>query len=350
MTLVGSSGHRVSRTRLRTTVRHPRLMVGVAAVVLVLLAMLSLGVGSRGIDPEVVWRAIVAFDPRDDAQLVVRELRVPRTLLAFVVGPALGIAGALTQTLTRNPIADPGLLGINGGAAFMVAVGIVAFGVSTVVEQVAFACLGAALAGALVVVVGGVLERRADPARLVLSGAAISVVLLSATRITLINWPDAFTTYRGWDVGSLQGRGYEILAIVAVPVVVGAIIAWLGSRVFDSLLLGADVARSLGVDLGRVWATGSILVVVLCGIATAAAGPIAFVGLMAPHLVRPLVGVGHRRLIPASAVAATVILLLADLIGRVVQAPGEVGVGVVVGVIGGPVFVMLVRSQRLGRR
>ena len=317
------------------------------AVLLVGVVLVSFVVGEKNVALSDTLAAVVAFDPGNNDHLLVRHLRVPRTLLAVIVGCALGVAGAVMQALTRNPLADPGILGVNAGAAAAIAAAIAFLGTTDVVDYMWFGLLGAAVAGGAVYLLGG-LRRGTDPVRVVLAGAALTVVLQALTQVVLINSEEAvFDQFRHWTVGSLQGRGFAVLAPVAALVGFGLLLAATLVRALDAAVLGSDISRALGVDPLRVWGLSALAVIVLAGGATAAAGPIGFVGLTAPHLARSLTGPDHRWVIPYSMLLSAVLVVGSDAIGRVVARPGEVGVGIVVALIGGPFFVYLVRRGKL---
>ncbi len=308
---------------------------------------LSITVGSRDISLETVWQALTAFDPTNTEHLLIRQSRIPRALIAVVVGLALGTAGTIMQSLTRNPLAEPGLLGINSGAAAAIAVGISFFGIVSVSGYLVLGLIGAAIASALVFLLGGV-RRGTNPVRLVLSGAALTAVLSALTQIVLLNSPEnVYDRYRHWMVGSLAGRGTDVLVAVIVLVALGLVMAYTLSRSLDVVSLGEDAGRALGASPNRVWMTAGLVVVVLAGAATAGAGPIVFLGLAAPHLARLIVGVDHRWLLLYSAAIAAVIITCADVLGRVLAPPAEVPVGIMVAIIGGPFFIALVRRRKL---
>ncbi|RLP70682.1 iron ABC transporter permease [Mycetocola reblochoni] len=319
-------------------------------MLLVALVMVSLAVGSREIPLADVVHALLHRDPADDQNLVVWELRVPRTVLAVLTGAALGVAGVIMQAITRNPLADPGLLGVNAGAAVAVAVGISVFGVTAVGGYVWFALGGALLSSGVVYLLGRAHDAGTNPIRLVLAGAALTVVLGSVTSVLLISGTDtAFDDYRNWATGSLQGRGFEVLPVIAVATVLGLLLAVLIARPLDQAALGTELSTALGMNHRRTWIIAVAAVVVLAGTATAAAGPIGFVGLAAPHISRLLVGQGHRWLLPCSVLVAAIVMLAADVLGRVVVAPGEIGAGVMTALIGAPFFIALVRRRRVAK-
>ncbi|WP_229383406.1 FecCD family ABC transporter permease [Microbacterium allomyrinae] len=337
-----------SAIRRRGSRRAVAVIAGVA--ILVVLTVLSVLVGSRPIDPAVVWAAVTRPDATNDAHLVVTELRLPRTALAIVVGAALGVAGAIMQALTRNPLAEPGILGVNAGAAAAVATGIaVTGGAFGTLGLFGFSFAGAAVAALAVAALGGIFRRGADPVRLTLAGVAFGVTLSAYTQTLLINFPSVFDTFRHWAVGSVQGRGGE-LVLPAVAIIVPAIVlAALLGRSLNAVAMGQDVARSVGANPRSVLGVGAVLVVLLAGAATAVAGPIGFVGLTAPLAVRLLVGPDYRWIVPLSALFAAVLVLGADIIGRVLLPPAELETSIVTAIIGAPVFIALARRRRLMR-
>jgi len=330
-----------------TPISHRGLLLGML-VALVPLAALSLAVGSRLVPVGTVVEALRAFDPTDDAHLVVWELRVPRTLIAVLAGGCLGLAGALMQTLTRNALAEPGTLGVNSGAAAGVVVGLAITGAASVNVYVWFAFLGAGIASLVVHRLGRAGEAGVNPVRLVLAGAGLSVMLSSVTMVVILSSPQTvFDSFRNWATGSLQGRGWDSVPVAAGCLLIGIVLAGVLAGPLNSVALGPDLAAALGVDTRRTWALTNLAVLILAGGATAVAGPIAFVGLAAPHVARAALGTDHRWLLPGSALVAVFVLLLADVLGRVVIHPGEVGAGVMTALIGAPFFVLLVRRGRV---
>lgn len=327
--------------------RRRRLGVVPLVIAIAVTMFFSACIGVREIALADTWQAIFAFDPEDSAHLLVFHQRIPRALLSVVVGLALGVAGVIMQSLTRNPLAEPGILGVNGGAALAIATGISFFGIANVFGYMLLGFVGAAAAGVAVYLLGGV-RRGTNPVRLVLAGAAFSVVMTALTQFVLVNGPeDVFDRYRHWMVGSLAGRGYDVLAAVAPVVALGLVAAFFLSRALDAAMLGEDLSKSLGGNPSRVWALSGVVVIVLAGAATAAAGPIAFLGLAAPHLARLVVGVDHRWVLPYSALISAFLLVFADTLGRALPVAGEVSVGIMVALLGGPFFVYLVRRRRM---
>lgn len=312
------------------------------------LAIVSFAVGSRPISLAETWTAVTAFDPAQNAHLLVREVRIPRTLLAIVVGSALGLAGALMQALTRNPLAEPGILGVNAGAAIAVAAGIAFLGATTPAALMVAGFIGAAAASMLVYLLGRAHDAGTNPVRLVLAGAGISVMLGAGTTIIILAGDEQrLKSYAAWATGSLQGRGYDVLPWVAATALIAFALALPTSSSLDSLALGQDLGQALGLRMRTTWVVGSTSVLLLAGAATAAAGPVAFIGLAAPHIARLVVGPNHRRLLPFSMMLGALLLLFADVLGRVVVAPAEIGAGVMSALIGAPFFIALARRRKL---
>lgn len=326
---------------------RPLLLILLLALILPLGA-LGLMIGSRVIEPATVLLALRDFQPTDDEHLIIRELRLPRTLLAVTAGACLGLAGALMQSLTRNALAEPGTLGVNAGAAAGVVLGLAFSGGASIFVYVWFAFAGAGIAALIVHRLGRAGEQGVNPVRLVLAGAGLSVMVQSLTTIMVLADPEGlYDSFRSWMTGSLEGRGWESLPVVLTSLVVGAGLCLLLSGALNSVSLGADLATSLGVNIRLTWSATNLAILILAGAATAAVGPIAFVGLAAPHIARSLVGQDHRWLLPYAAVIAALVLLVADILGRVVVFPGELGAGIMTALIGAPFFIMLVRRGRV---
>lgn len=315
-----------------------------AVGVLVVALGLSVAVGSRVVAPAELWHAFTAPDGSLADQIVI-DLRMPRTLAAVVVGVALGLAGALIQAFTRNPLGDPGILGVDAGAALFVAFG-VGLGASAPTQYLPWAFAGALVVTALVYAIGAVGRGGPDPVRLTLAGVAVGAVLLGITNALMLLSPVTFARLRGWNAGSFVERGYDVLLPVIPFVVVGALIALGSARSLNALGLGDDLASALGARVMRTRVLSVVAVTLLAGSATAVAGPIAFVGLMAPHVARWIVGPDQRWILPYSLVIAPSVLLVSDVVGRVVLWPGEVPVGIVTAFIGAPVLIHLVRRAR----
>ncbi|MET7397862.1 iron ABC transporter permease [Dactylosporangium sp. NPDC005572] len=322
--------------------------LAVLCAVLAVVAFLSVTQGSRDISLSEVLHALGGVD--DDGSInstVTLELRVPRTLLGILVGAALGVAGAILQGVTRNPLADTGIMGINAGAAVLVVFAVTVLGVHGIGVSIWFAFAGAILATVLVYAIASLGREGATPVKLALAGAAVTAGLTSVTTGIVMTNIDALNELRFWQVGSLAGRYAPVLTGVA-PFLIVALLASLGfGRALNGLALGEDVARGLGQRVGRTRAAAFVVVAVLAGAATAACGPIVFVGLVVPHLARLICGPDYRWILPYSMLLAPIVLLLCDVVGRVVAAPDELQVGVVLGVLGAPAFVAVVRYGKL---
>lgn len=319
----------------------------VAAGLLVVVAFASVAYGSKSIPLAVVWDAFWDYDPTLNDHLIVRSLRVPRTAIGLSVGVALGLSGAVMQGVTRNPLADPGILGIEAGASLAVVVGIYTFGVGSLTGYVWFAFVGAAVASVVVYTLGSMGRGGATPVKLALAGAAMAWMLSSLTSAILLLDMATLDQFRFWVAGSLAGRDATVAVQVLPFIAVGIVLALASARSLNALALGDDVARSLGQRVQIARAVSALAVVVLCGAAVAAAGPIGFVGLTIPHIARAICGPDYRWVLPWSMVLAPALLLSADILGRVVARPGELQVGIVTAVLGAPFFIVLVRRRKL---
>ncbi|WP_402463435.1 FecCD family ABC transporter permease [Isoptericola aurantiacus] len=339
---------------LSTATRTPppavrrRWVVAGAVVLLLVLVVASVALGSRSIAPGTVLDAVLHPDPTDDEHRTVQILRIPRTVLILVVGAALGAAGTVMQAMTRNPLAEPGLLGINAGAAAGVVTGAVLTGALTDWSFL-FALAGAAVAAVAVHTLGGASGGGGNPVRLVLAGVALTAVLGAYTSALLVSYPRIFERFRFWDAGSFQGPAADVLAPTVALVGVGLVLALGLTRSLNALALGGDLGRALGVHPRRAWLAAGAAVVLLAGTATAAAGPIAFVGLVAPLTARAIVGPDYRRILPLGIVLAMAVLLAADVVGRLVVLPSELEASIVCALLGAPVFVGIVRRRRVPR-
>jgi iron complex transport system permease protein len=325
---------------------RPAMIAGLGAV-LGLVVLASLAVGAKSIPIGSVVQAFTDFDATNTDHLVVRELRLPRTIVGLLVGTALGLGGAVMQAVTRNPLADPGILGVNAGAAFAVVLAIWGFGVGTTLGLVWFAMAGAAVASVVVYVLGSVGRGGATPVRLALSGAALSSLLFAFTRAVTLLDEATLDQFRFWAVGSLAGRDLEVVGSIVWFIVAGAVLAIGLARPLNAIGLGDDAAAALGVKVGRTRAVAGVAIVLLCGTAVAAIGPIAFVGLVVPHAMRAIVGPDQRWLMIGCALAGPALLVGCDTVGRIIARPGEVQVGIMTAAIGGPAFVFLVRRARM---
>lgn len=333
---------RVAERRRGT--RGPALGLALSCLVLAAVVLASVALGSRAVAPADVWDGLFHYRG-SETDVVVRDVRLPRTLLGLLVGVSLGLAGAVMQALTRNPLADPGLLGVNAGAAAAVVSAISFLGVTSFTGYVWFAFLGAAVVSAAVYLLGG--GRGATPVRLALAGTAATAALHGYVNAVQLWDTAALDSLRFWTVGSLTSASGTVVRQVLPFVLVGTVLALGLARPLNAVALGEDSSRALGAGLARVRLLAMVTITLLCGAATAACGPIVFVGLLVPHLVRGFTGPDQRWLLPYAAVVAPVLLLGADVLGRLLARPAELQVGIVTALVGGPVFIHLVRRRRM---
>ncbi|WP_216210821.1 FecCD family ABC transporter permease [Amycolatopsis aidingensis] len=342
-TLPGRAGH-----QQRAPHRRRRLLgLAVLAVALLVAAGLSLAFGARAIPLAGVWDALVRPEG-SDADLVVRALRVPRTLLGVLAGVALGVAGALMQGHTRNPIADPGLLGVNQGAAFGIVSAVVVFGVSSLYGFIWFAFAGALVAAVVVFLLGATGGHGSTPVTLALAGAAVNALLYGLIAAIVLGNRQGMEAFRFWRVGSIAGRDFAVAGQVLPFLLLGLLLAVLNTPGLNTLSLGEEVATALGQQVRRARILGVTAITLLTGSAVAACGPIAFLGLIVPHVARAVTGPDHRWLVPFSGLLGAILLLLADVAGRVVSGD-TFEVGIMLAVLGAPVFIVLVRGKGLAR-
>ncbi|MEW1668312.1 FecCD family ABC transporter permease [Streptomyces albidoflavus] len=334
----------------RRSVRsRPALAAGLvlALVGLGLTLVASLAVGSGDVPFADVLGTFLDPDAENKAQLIVGEVRIPRTVAGLLSGVALGLAGTVMQGVTRNPIADPSLLGINAGASLSVVFAISVLGLGASQQYLWFGFLGALIAALVVYGVGSLGREGATPVKLALAGAATTAVLTSLTTTMLLTDRQSYDQFRFWQIGALNTRSVEVLSEAAPFIVVGGLLALtLGSQL-NALALGDDLARGFGQRVGLVRGVSAVAVVLLCGASTVVAGPIGFVGLAVPHIARLVTGPDYRWVLPYSMVLAPMLLLWADIVGRVVAQPGEVQVGVVTAALGCVPFIWLVRRRKL---
>lgn len=326
-----------------------RLTLGLVllAVALAALAALSLAVGARPIPIGVVFDALFAFDPGNTEHRIIWDLRLPRTVIGLMVGAALGLAGAVLQGATRNPLADPSILGIHAGASLAVVLGVALLGLTQLSSYVWLAFVGAGAAMLAVYSVASLGREGATPVKLALAGAALTAVLFSVINAILLTSTRTLDEIRFWQVGSLSGRSIDIVWQVAPFLLLGAVLALATARLLDGLAMGDDVARALGQRIGLSRALSGLSAVILAGASTAAAGPIAFVGLTVPHVARAITGPDYRWILPYCMFLAPILLLGADIVGRVISPPGEVQVGIVTALLGAPFFIVLVRRRKV---
>jgi iron complex transport system permease protein len=322
-------------------------LVGGTAGMLLCACVLSVAVGARTAAISDVIGALVGDDTTDPITRAAVIARVPRTVLGVLVGASLAVAGTVMQAITRNPLAEPGILGVSSGAALAVVIGIVFVGISGPTTIALFAVVGAGVSAAAVYAIGSVGRGGASPLKLALSGAAMSAAFMSLTSALLLPRVDVMAGFRFWQIGGVGGATWERIRIGAPPLAVGVLLCLGCARSLNLLALGDDVAAGLGARVGRARLVAAGGAVLLCGVATSIAGPIAFVGLVVPHLYRSVTGADHRRLIPAAALGGAALLVVADVVGRVITRPQEIEVGIVTSVIGAPILIMVVRRRKL---
>lgn len=336
-------------TRGRRT--RPVLLVTLLGVLLAGLCLLSLALGAASIPPGQVIRALLGDAPSRLVDNIVWSARVPRTALGLAAGAALGLSGALMQALTRNPLADPGILGVSAGASFAIVLAVGVAGLGSFYGYVWFAFAGALAASVLVFLLGRLGRSGLTPVKLALAGVAVTALLNSFTSAIVLTDPDALDRYRFFTAGSMADQDGSTVLRILPFLVVGTVLALACAPALNSLALGEDVAASLGRRLGLIRLQGVAAVTLLTGAAVAAIGPVVFIGLVIPHVARALaqlagIGPDHRWLLPLSALLAPSLLLAADIIGRLIARPTEVQAGIVVAFIGGPFFIALVRRRK----
>lgn len=313
---------------------------------LALTCVFSIAYGARQIPYASVVKALFAYDPTNFDHLAVRG-RIPRTLTGLLVGAALGLGGAVMQGVARNPLADPGILGVNAGASLFIVIGISVFGISSATGYVWFGFAGAAAAITVVYGIASLGRAGATPIKLALAGAAMSAALISVLTAFLLTDLDVYDRFRFWQVGALSGRTFEIVGQILPFIAIGIVVALSLGKLLNGLSMGDDVAAGLGQNIAVSRAASAAAVIVLCGAATAAAGPIGFIGLAVPHIARVIAGNDYRWILPYSMLLGPVILLISDVIGRLLLPNSELQVGIITAFLGAPVFILLVRRRKL---
>jgi len=338
---------RRSKAQVRVNLSRPFCWVLAGVALLSLMSLASLMVGPVSVDVSQAWSALFNFDSSDTSQVVVRQLRLPRTLLAITSGCCLAVAGAITQGVTRNPLGGPGILGINAGAAFAMVTAIHGLNILSPSGYVWFAFIGAVVAGFLVYIVAQVGPGGTTPVKLALAGAVVTALLSAWTSTLLLLDEETLDEARFWLAGSLTGRGTEEARLLFPLIIVALVGALLLGSSLNTLSLGEETAVSLGQRVGLVRLSAGIVSIVLAASAVAISGPIAFVGLAVPHIARSLVGPDYRWITLMCLTSGPCLLLGADIAGRMVVSPLELQVGIVTALVGAPFLIFLVRSRRL---
>ncbi|OLO30125.1 iron ABC transporter permease [Streptomyces sp. MNU77] len=331
---------------------RPALLVAALAALLAVLCLLSIGLGALSIPPGDVIKALTGQPTGPRIEDVIWSVRIPRTALGLAAGAALGLSGCVMQALTRNPLADPGILGVSAGAAFAIVIAAGVAGIGSLFGYIWFAFAGAMAASVIVYLLGRMGRSGSTPVKLALAGVAVTAVLSSLTSAVVLTDPAALDRFRFWSAGSLADQDASTVLRILPFLGLGALLALASAPALNSLALGDDVAASLGRRLGLVRLQGVVAVTLLTGAAVAVIGPVVFIGLVVPHVARGLaqyagLGPDHRWLLPLSAALAAGLLLGADILGRVIARPVEVQAGIIVAFIGGPFFIALVRRRRL---
>jgi iron complex transport system permease protein len=322
-----------------------KLLIG-SIIILVLSSLSSLAFGARFVSFKEVVNALFAGDHASFNALVVRE-RIPRTVFSIIAGASLGVSGALMQAITRNPIADPSILGVNTGASLFVVSGIAFFQIQTASQYIWFALIGAGVTAVFVYGIGSLGSGGATPIKLALAGAATSAALASLVSAVILPRTEVMNAYRFWQVGSVSGATWEGIATVIPFLIVGMVIGMLSTSALNALALGDDVATGLGVRTGVIRIISALAGVLLCGATTALAGPIGFVGLMIPHTMRLLCGANMKYIVPMSAVGGAVLLTVSDIIGRLIGNPGELEAGIVTAFFGAPILIIIAMRAKV---
>lgn len=324
------------------------LLGAVSVIALAAAAALSIAFGSRQISVDLLVDALRSARSADsslEARIIYE--RIVRTIFSMLSGAALGVSGALMQAVTRNPIADPSILGVNTGASLFVVIGITFFGLSSANQFIVFALLGAGLTAILVYSISSIGSGGATPIKLALAGTAVSAALTSLVTAVILPRGQVMDAFRFWQIGSVGAASWDSILLAAPIIVIGLIIAIATAPSLNALALGDDVATGLGVKTGLLRIVSAFAGVLLCGAITAIAGPIGFIGLMAPHIMRLLLGPDQRILMPMSAIAGAVILTAADVAGRLIARPGEIEVGILTAFVGAPILVIVAMKSKM---
>lgn len=318
----------------------------VSIIILGICVMASLAWGSKNIEFSQAINALLNNDDMSFAALVVRE-RIPRTIFSIMAGASLGISGALMQSITRNPIADPSILGVNTGAALFVVIGMAFFNINSANEYIWLALAGAGITSIFVYGIASIGNGGMTPIKLALAGSATSAVLSSLISAIILPRSELMDAFRFWQVGSVSGATWDSINLILPFIIVGLIISLISTPALNVLALGDDLATGLGVNIGIIRIICVIAGVILCGSTTAIAGPIGFVGLMIPHSIRLIFGSNLRGIVPMSAIGGAVLLTISDVLGRVIGSPGELQVGIITAFLGAPILIIIARKAKV---
>ena len=311
-----------------------------------IMAIFSISLGAKSIAFSKVVDVLLGNDP-DSLEATIILQRIPRTVFGILAGGALGISGALMQSITRNPIADPSILGVNTGASLFVVAGIAFFNITVAYQYIWLAIIGAGVTAVFVYSVASMGKDGATPLKLALSGSAVSIVLGSLVSTIMLPNNRVMEAFRFWQVGSIGSATWENIMLISPFLIVGFIISMFISGYLNNLALGDEAATALGTNVVMTRTIGALSSVLLCGATTALAGPIGFVGLIIPHIIRLIFGSEMSKMLPLSFLGSAILMLVSDIIGRIISLPGETEVGIVTAVIGAPVFILAIRKGRV---
>jgi iron complex transport system permease protein len=343
--IISSAIHGRAERRAAMATSHRVLWLAVIMATLALLSMASLSIGTRVVEWADILRAL--YGEVSTIGEAAASARIPRTLLAILAGGSLGLAGAVMQGVTRNPLADPGLLGVNIGASLAVVVGVAWFGISSSTAYIWTAIAGAGTTAAFVYVIGSLGRDGATPLKLTLAGAATSIAFTSLVTAIVLPRGDIAGGIRSWQIGGVGGATFERILPIMPFLAIGLLLSLASARKLNSLALGDELATGLGEHVAWARSLASLGAVLLCGATTAVCGPIGFVGLVVPHACRLIVGPDHRWLLPLSMLSGSALLLAADILGRMAARPSELDVGIATALLGGPFFIWIVRRQKV---
>ena len=311
-----------------------------------IMVIFSISLGAKSIAFSKVADVLLGNDP-DSLEAAIILQRIPRSVFGILAGGALGISGALMQSITRNPIADPSILGVNTGASLFVVVGIAFFNITVAYQYIWLAIIGAGVTAVFVYGVASMGKDGATPLKLALSGSAVSIVLGSLVSTIMLPNNRVMEAFRFWQVGSIGSATWENIMLISPFLIVGFIISMFISGYLNNLALGDEAATALGTNVVMTRTIGALSSVLLCGATTALAGPIGFVGLIIPHIIRLIFGSEMSKMLPLSFLGSAILMLISDIIGRIISLPGETEVGIVTAVLGAPVFILAIRKGRV---
>ena len=322
------------------------LSIILCLALLSIMAIFSISLGAKNIAFSKVVDVLLGNDP-DSLEAAIILQRIPRTVFGILAGGALGISGALMQSITRNPIADPSILGVNTGASLFVVAGIAFFNITVAYQYIWLGITGAGITAVFVYSVASMGKDGATPLKLALSGSAVSIVLGSLVSTIMLPNNRVMEAFRFWQVGSIGSATWENIMLISPFLIVGFIISMFISGYLNNLALGDEAATALGTNVVMTRTIGALSSVLLCGATTALAGPIGFVGLIIPHIIRLIFGSEMSKMLPLSFLGSAILMLISDIIGRIISLPGETEVGIVTAVLGAPVFILAIRKGRV---